>query len=78
MSSSNSIKVIKRGARARPAQAVAGGAAPETPARVDTHGMAVAVKEWISECRQARRARYQEMEQRFGLLHERGNDQDIE
>lgn len=74
MSSSNPVKVIKRGARAQPAQAVAVVAATESPARV----MAAAVKEWISECRQARLARYQEMEQRFGLRHDRGDDKDIE
>jgi len=79
MSSSNPIKLIKRGAREQSAQAVGGGAATESSARVNARGMAEVVNGWISECRHARLARYQEMEQRFGLLRQsRSNDHDIE
>ena len=79
MSSSNPIKLIKRRARApQLAQAVAGCVPPQSSAREKARGMAATVKEWISECRQARLARYQELEQRFGLRHDLSHDQEIE
>ena len=78
MRNNNPIKVVKRVEREQYAQVAGGGACPELSAREKARELAATVNEWISECRQTRLTRHQEMEQRFGLRHDRSQARDIE
>ena len=67
------IKVIKRDERERLEQQAAGSTHSESPAREKARGLAATVKEWISESRQNRLARYQESKQQLGWSENEGD-----